>query len=51
METRLLDLIDEFYSGNAQFYCNDMTPTGEDHQAKGCSLQGTGAEEMTLWGA
>lgn len=50
MESRLLDVINEFYSGNAQLYCNYRKPRGGDHQAKGFSPQGAEAKEMTLWG-
>lgn len=49
MGSRLLYLIDEFYSENAQT-C-DKTPTGGNHQAEGFSLHGTGVEEISLWGA
>lgn len=48
VESRLLDLVGEFYRGNVQLYCNYRTPMGGDHQAKSFSPQGTGAKEMTL---
>lgn len=48
VESRLLDVINEFYSGNAQLYCNYRKPRGGDHQAKGFSPQGAEAKEMTL---
>lgn len=46
MESRLLDLIDELYSENAQ---TDRTTTGGGCQAK-ASPRGTRVEAMSRWG-